>query len=355
MLLGKRKFTAVDIGSHSIKVARMRQKGKKLEIIDTGIAELPNETVIEGKIQDPSIVAAELENIFEKMKYHPSRIVTTVSTNNLLVRNLELPLMSEDELAESIKWEADDQLPFPVNLASMDYLILEKDESTMKILLVAVKEDIIENFLQPFNNIGIKPDVVNVQPMALLSLLEYQGELDEPVAVVDVGASRTQVTIGSKTNINLSRTISTGGNDFTNSIIEGMGYSFKEAEKHKIKNGIEGEKEEKFNDFDLDSLQVAATGMGGSVLDTLVANLAEEISRSLDFYSMKHRGRKINKIFITGGGSRLKGLQELISKEINQNIRILDTYKGFEFEEINDFNQELSVAIGLGASEVLES
>jgi len=355
MLFANKQFTTVDIGSHSIKAVRMMKNRDGISIMDTGVIDIPPDTLEDGKIVDVSIVGSELTALFEKMNYRPKNVITTVANNNLLIRNLEVPLMSEDELAETIKWEADDQLPFSVEQARFDYIILDKDEEKIKILLVAVKKEIVENFIAPLKKQGINPRVLNVQPMALLSLLEFQGELTEPVAILNIGDSATQVTIGTENNIHLSRTIDTGGKDFTETLIEGMGYSYQQAEEHKKKNGIEEKKEEKNEEFDLDSVQIAATGMSGEdALNSLAGSLAEEISRSLDFFSMKNRGRKVNKIYITGGGSKLKGLKKIISEEINREIRDIETFKGLEIESLEEADAEIfSVTIGLGISEVL--
>ncbi len=357
MFFGNRQFTTVDIGSYSIKAVKMMRKKNKLNIIDTAIIELPPETLKNGEIVDISIVGSELKTLFEKMRYHPQNIITTIANNNLLIRNLEVPVMSEDELFEAIKWEADDQLPFPVEQAKFDYIVINRDEEKVKVLLVAVKKEIIENFIAPFTKIGLKPRVLNVQPMALLSLLEYQGKLNEPAAVLNIGNSATQVTIGSKDNIHLSRTIDTGGKDFTATIREGLGLNYQEAEDYKREKGIKyvQDRELDSDEPDLDSLQIAATNISaGEGLNSLAGSLADEISRSLDFFSMKNRGEKVQNIYITGGGSKLEGIKDIISEEINREIFDLDTFKDIEIPETGLPEKEMfSVAVGLGISEVL--
>ncbi len=361
MIFGLRKFTTIDIGNHAIKVVRMKNKSSGLKILNTAKKKLPPETIKNGKIIDHSIIANELENIFEEMNYRPGKVVTTVSNENLVIRSLELPAMPEDELNEAIKWEADDHLPYSAEQASLDYIILERGEKNINILIVAVKEQTINDFLTSFDKSGIQPAVVNVQPMAILSLLEYQGELTEPVAVIDIGASGSRVTIGSKERIYLFRTVDTGGREFTETLIEEMDLDFNAAEEYKIKNGIEEteieEDEEIENDeYDLASLQVAATGIGtDNFLQMMAKNLAEEISRSLDFYSMKNRGQPINEVFITGGGARLKGLKKIIEDEIGRDLTSIDPFAKFEYKIQNkkDNLGDLCVAVGLGVSEVI--
>lgn len=356
MLFGGEKFTTVDIGSYSIKVARLRRKKSKLTLLATGIRKLPFETIKEGKIVDPSIIASKLEDIFNELNYRPSKIITTIPSNNLIIRNIELPFMSEKELAEAIKWEAEDYLPFPVDLVSLDYIVLSKDEGMMNILLVAVKEEIIENFLSPFERLSLKPAVINVQPMALLSLLEYQGKINEPLAIIDIGASGTRVIIGDNKNIFLARNIDTGGEEFTRLLMEEMQMEYQQAEDFKIENGIRKEREEEDEpEFDLALSQIASMAMGKvDYLLSIARNLASEISRSLDYYSMKFRGKSINQVYLTGGGSRLKKLDEIISHEINLELKSINPFEGFRISSNRrNMVDEFAVAIGLAVSEVL--
>lgn len=356
MLFGGEEFTTIDIGSYSIKVARFRKKKSELTLLATGMRKLPFATINEGKIVDPSIITSKLEEIFNELNYHPSKIITTIPSNNLIIRNIELPLMSENELAEAIKWEAEDYLPFPVNLASLDYIILSQNEGMMNILLVAVKEEIIENFLSPFERLALKPAVINVQPMALLSLLEYQGKITEPLAIIDIGASGTRVIIGDNNNIFLSRNIDTGGEDFTRLLMEEMQMEYQQAEDYKIEYGIRKERKEEKNvelDLSLSQLTLMTMGRRDSLLP-IARNLAGEISRSLDYYSMKYRGKSINQVYLTGGGSRLKKLGDVISHEINLELKSLNPFEGFQQSfDRRDMADEFAVAIGLAVSEVV--
>lgn len=357
MIFGLKKFTTIDIGSHAIKVVRMKNKNSGLEILNAVSKKVPPDIIEKGKIIDHSIIVSKLENIFEEMNYRPGKVITTISNQNLIIRNLELPVMPEEELQEAIRWEADDHLPYPAEQASLDYIILNRKEENINVLIVAVKEEILDNFLTTFDQFGIKPSVVNVQPMAVLSLLEQQGELTEPVAVIDIGCSGFRVTIGSRKKIFLFRTLETGGKEFTETLMEEMDLDFHEAEKYKINNGInETEEEIESEEYDLASLQVAAGGMGtGNFMQMMAKNLAEEISRSLDFYSMKNRGKPVNKVFVTGGGSRLKGLKKIIKQEIDQDLIPVTPFAEFNYvaQSSNDNLDDFCMAVGLGVSEVL--
>jgi len=224
----------------------------------------------------------------------------------------------------------------------------------------------VDNYLHPFSRLNLKPKVINVQPMALVSLLDFQGEVENNIAVIDIGASATQITIANKKNIMLSRTIDTGGTSFTNSIMDVKDIDFQQAEedKTKIKLDIEedAEGEESSEEDYLDSMPIGMEVESEKELDltNLASRLSSEITRSLDFFNMKNRDEEVEKIFITGGGSRLQGLKQIISEEIGREIFLIDPFKNIKQktdkkkeELIEHYQYEFAVAVGLAVSEVI--
>jgi type IV pilus assembly protein PilM len=302
-------------------------------------------------------MAAEIKNLLNMLKKKANYIITAVPSNELLIRNIEMPKLEEKEVKESLKWEADEQLPYPVENAAIDYLKIGEDEEAVEYLISAVKKNIIDNYLAPFERNNLKVDVVNVQPMALVSILEYQEEIEGNVAIIDIGTTASQVTIANKNNIILSRTIDTGGQHFTQTLMEIEGEDFSDAEEKKMEHGLDAEDADKSNES-LEAFQLDSAIGEDKRLDTLAESLASEITRSFNYFNIKRRGEEISKVFITGGGARLKGLKEFISKELGRELEVLDTFKNTSYKSKNEdyceeCNNEFAVAVGLGISEVM--
>jgi type IV pilus assembly protein PilM len=358
MFFKKNIYTCVDIGSYAIKIAQIKKTGEKeFKIIDTVLQKIPRETVVDGIIKDESLMAAEIKNLLNMLKKKANYIITAVPSNELLIRNIEMPKLEEKEVKESLKWEADEQLPYPVENAAIDYLKIGEDEEAVEYLISAVKKNIIDNYLAPFERNNLKVDVVNVQPMALVSILEYQEEIEGNVAIIDIGTTASQVTIANKNNIILSRTIDTGGQHFTQTLMEIEGEDFSDAEEKKMEHGLDAEDADKGNES-LEAFQLDSAIGEDKRLDTLAESLASEITRSFNYFNIKRRGEEISKVFITGGGARLKGLKEFISKELGRELEVLDTFKNTSYKSKNEdyceeCNNEFAVAVGLGISEVM--
>ncbi|MEJ6950064.1 type IV pilus assembly protein PilM [Natronospora cellulosivora (SeqCode)] len=349
----KKKFTTIDIGTDSIKAVKFFKKKNELIVDGFAMKSLPYQSIKDGKIVDEAVVANRLEDISNELNCRNDRIVTSIASNNLIIRNMELPAMdNEEQLAEAIKWESEDHLPFPVDSAVEDFITLDRKGELLEILLVATKKDMLDNLLSVFGRIGIMPAVVNIQPMALMSIIDYQNRIDDTMAVVDIGNAGTRVIIGDSKNIYLSRNLDLGGAEFTKVFMDEHKINYNEAENMKKKKGIQ--EDDSSEDLDLAMAQIATTGMVESqYIISIANNLADQIARSLDYYSMKYRN-KVKKIYLTGGGSRLKRLDEIISDKIGRDLEILNPYNNLRVRDSQGMrDEEFAIAVGLGLSEVL--
>lgn len=358
MFFKKDIYTCVDIGSYAIKIAQIKKTGgNDFKILDTLLQKIPRETIVDGIIKDESLMAAEIKSLLKMLKKKTNYIITSVPSNELLIRNIEMPKMKDKEINESLKWEADEQLPYPVENAAIDYLKIGEDEESVEYLISAVKRNIVNNYLSPFERNNFQVEVVNIQPMALISLLEYQQKLEGNIVIIDIGTTATQVTIANKNNIILSRTIDTGGHHFIKALMENDQIEFNNAEEKIFEYGLKAEDADKIDDT-IDSLQLESAIGEEKRLETLAETLASEITRSFNYFNIKKRGEEISKVFITGGGSRVKGLKDFIAKELGREIEEIETFKNTSYKNENkdyceDFNDEFAIAVGLGISEVM--
>lgn len=360
MFLKNNIYTCIDIGSYALKAAQIKKTGNNsFKILDTKLQKLPRDTIADGIIKDEALLSSEIKNILDQFKKKTNYIITAVPSNELLIRNVEMPKLDKKEIKESLKWEADEQIPYAIENAAIDFFKVEEGTETIKYLISAVKKNIIDDFLAPFERNNISVEVVNTQPMALISLLNYQNECDDIVAVIDVGFSATQITIANKNNIYLSRTIDTGGNQFTKILMEMNAEDYQAAEERKFAEGLNADQTEKNEQQNLlDSIQFDISLGEDNRLSELAATLSAEITRSFDYFNMNNKSEEITKVFLTGGGLRLKGLKELLTEDLNRDIFELDPFKNTNYSKkkekyCNECRYEFAVAIGLGVSEVM--
>mgnify|MGYP000005137794 CR=1 FL=1 len=348
---GSNKHTVVDIGSSAIKAAVISGNKSNIHISSVNCRRLPSGIINEGKIDDNSIVATELKELLEKMDIKPKKVITTIPTAHLLTRNFEMPHLKGNELTEAIKWELDDVLSNSVEETTFDYMITNKEEDSINVLVIAAQNEIIRQYKAPFKELGIKANVINIKPMALTSLLNYQEKLEEPAAIVDFGHQGTRIILCDKDHIFLTRTVDTGGYDFTKNIMDSQQYDYQEAEEHKWNNGIIKSPEDQPMDEDVSLLGV------GDDLEGIAKEIIDEISRSIEFYSIKNRGENIENLYITGGSSLLDGLDELIEEETGLKGERIDPFLNVTIDSMIEKNNKefYSIVVGLGISEVMHN
>lgn len=354
MFFNNKIYTSIDIGTSAVKIVNFKVNNNQITILKSDIFTLPDKTIFAGEIKDKSFVANKIDKSLKKLNIKTKNIITAVSSHNLLIRNIEIPNVTEKEAKESLKWEADQELPYPIDTAVLDYILAEKNEQSSKYIVTAVKEKTLNNLIEVFTKINLEPLVVNVQPMALISILEYQNKISANVAVIDIGFSGTQITIANKNNIFLSRTIEIGSDDFTKVIAEDLSLDYERAESEKRELGMKAKSE---NEAELMSLDLGSSFSEKNIKST-ISSFYQELKRSFDYFSVKNRGKEISKVYLTGGGSKLKGLFEFLKSESDREFRIINPLKDIEIKSDNNAyceqcKEEFSVAIGLGISEVL--
>ncbi|MFW6257012.1 MAG: type IV pilus assembly protein PilM [Bacillota bacterium] len=340
-----KQITAIDIGSSSIKVARMKKKRSKLQLIDTAREKISSEVFTE-----PELLVTTLDNIFSLMGYRPDYVTTAVSSKNVITRNIEFPAMSQKELSKALELGAEEYLTFPIEDLKFKYKVLNKNEEKMEILLAAIKNDVLNNYTDIFKKAKLNLNVINIQSMALLSLVYSQLEIEEPVIILDIGARGSRIIIGDSNNIYLVRNLETGGDTFTDIIRDLYDLEEKQAEEYKKKMNLIRELEKNLEPTDEATFSTTETFTSFSVLIDYFVN---EIERSQEFFDKKFNNFQLKNIFFTGGGSRIPELETVINDRLENKLESINPLENLSPQQKID--RDYSVAVGLVASEVLSN
>ena len=119
-----RNLVGLDIGSHSIKIVELKHLKHGFELKNFGIAQLPPEAIVDGVIMDSAVVVESVRNLVSNLKLKNRNVSTSVSGHSLIVKKIQLPLMTEAELEEQIQWEAEQYIPFEIEEVNLDFQIL---------------------------------------------------------------------------------------------------------------------------------------------------------------------------------------------------------------------------------------
>jgi len=235
----------LDIGTQLIKVAEVRTSRGQAQVLNIGIRPTPPEVISNGVIIDPQTLGTAIKSLLATQGIRTRQVVLSVAgQSSLVVRPIEVPKMSRDDLAETMKWEVERHIPFAVSEVVMDYQPLVEPETlpesqqNMEVLLAVAQEDMINAYLQTLEVADLRPVAFDIEPLAASRSLidieaEKQNAYQETIALVNVGATNTDITIIREGLLSFTRTIPLAGDSITNAISEGLGIDINEAERLK--------------------------------------------------------------------------------------------------------------------------
>jgi type IV pilus assembly protein PilM len=274
MLLKRSKgLVGLDLGSSAVKLVELRQKKGEYHLERLGVEPLSPEAIVDGSIMDSSLVVDAIHKLNDETKVKTPQYATSVSGHSVIIKKIQVPAMNEDELGESIQWEAEQYIPFDINDVRLDYVVLGESggRDTMEVLLVAVKRDKVNDYTSVISQTGKTPALVDVDAFAIQNAYEVNYDLDplKTLALVNMGAAVTNINVISRGSTVFWRDISFGGNQYTEALQRELNLSFEQAEA--VKRGETGGR---FSQADV-----------RQVLDEVSAEMAGEIRKTFDFYT----------------------------------------------------------------------
>jgi type IV pilus assembly protein PilM len=337
--MAARNIVGLDIGSRFVKAVQLTESSGNYKITEFGIAEV-----------SPQVSVADVVGeLFSKKAFKTKRVVTSVSGRFVFVRYISMPVMTDEELVNAAKYELGKYIPVEVDEVLHDSQKLEElaaqegQEPEMRVLLVAAKRTFIDEHVAVLETAGLQPAIVDVDSFALGNAYELSGTINPQaiaqgklVALVDIGASKTNINIMSDAVSYFTREFYKGGDDLTDAISKKLSVEPKEAESFKRNPGGE-----------MDKLQEAAGGV--------MEDICHDINISIDYYENQYE-KKVEEIFMTGGASNTPGLPETLERTVQKPVNRWNPLQYLEADVPKDSAQDLqdhvaqaAIALGLAS------
>jgi type IV pilus assembly protein PilM len=339
---GKKNLVGVDIGSSSVKAVELQGKAGNLQLVSLGYENLQSDSIVDGQIMELNDVSNVITNIFREHQIKTDRVAAGVSGHSVIVKNIVVPQMSADELEESIEWHAEEHIPFDISDVSLDYQVTGSSPDALHVLMAACKRDKIANVKQVIQLAGKQPAVIDVDAFALQNCYEvnYQPQPGQIVALLNIGAATMNINILNGTKSVFTRDVSVGGGQYTGLLQKELDLNFEQAEA--VKRGMPPE------GVDVKGIE--------PILESVSEILAMEISKTMDFYrATADEGESaVQKILISGGGSKLNGLQEYLANRFEIPVEVLNPFlqikvdaRRFDPDYMREVVPEMAIAVGL--------
>ena len=341
----------LDIGSTGIKMIQLKESRRRGQVVyalqSFGMKPLPPEAIVDGALMNSTAIVQAMQELVAELKIKQREVAIGVSGHSVIIKKISMPRMTQEELEESIQWEAEQYIPFDVKDVNIDTQILNPDANDatgqMDVLLVAAKKDMINDYTTVVSEAGLQPAVVDVDAFAVQNTFSanYEVPPSEAIVLINAGASVVNINILSNGMTVFTRDVTIGGNQFTEEIQKQLNVSYEEAEALKIGGGR--------GDSDAVVPQEVERVMG-----SVAEQVAGEIQRSLDFYAGTAADANFTKVFLSGGTAKIPALFKTIESRVGVPVEIMNPFKNIEIDNrkfdpafILDVAPMAAVAVGL--------
>jgi len=330
----------LDIGSSSVKLVQLREKKGGYSLQAFGVSKLPPETIVDGALMNSAAVVQAIQGLVAEHHVKARDVAIGVRGHSVIIKKISLPRMSQEELDESIQWEAEQYIPFDVKDVNIDTQILTPAGDAagqMDVLLVAAKKDMINDYTSVCAEAGLAASVVDVDAFAVQNAYEasYEPPPGETMVLINVGAAVTNINILANGTTTFTRDVTMGGNSFTEEIQKQLNISYDEAEALKV--GGQGETD------------AVVPQEVERVIQGVAEQLTGEIQRSLDFYAATAADNRISRVFLSGGTARIPALFKVIEQRAAVPVEILNPFKAIEIDN-RKFDPMLLTSVAASAA-----
>ena len=334
----------LDVGKCALKAMKLRAAADgKTELLAVDYVE-HDQILSQPDVDREALIAAALETFLSRNDITDAAVVVGVPGQHTLARFSKLPPVEAKKIAEIVRYEAEQQIPFDMDEVIWDYQTFqEEDTPDIEVGIFAMKRDLIRDYLLHYEHAGIEPAAVQSAPLAVYNCAHFDGLLtDKTTVLLDIGAENTDLIIASSHGL-WTRTIPLGGNSFTGALVKSFKLSFGKAENLK---------------------RTAATSKYArqifQAMRPVFADLVQELQRSIGFYTSTHREAELAVIGL-GNAFKLPGLQKYLQQNLGmaverpQRFSKLTPAEGTHRSALEDNLLSFAVAYGLAVQGLKQS
>jgi len=325
--VGRRTAIGLDIGTSSVRAAELALRSSGPELVHFGQIALPEGTLRDGEVVDQAAVTEAIKELWSGVKFSHKKVTVGVANPRVVVRQVEVPYLTGNELRKALPLLVGDQVPIDTDLAVLDFAPLEEIRSSdgarsLSGLLVAGVEEMIVRTVDAVIAAGLNPTVVDLNSFAVLRAIATTPGLGlnaRPEAVVDIGADLTNIIVHENGIPRFVRILLSGGRQVTHALVNDLGMSLIDAEQTKREVGLAEES---------GPMAPAIRTMSRAALE-----LIEEIRGSLDYYSATSTNGSVTRVVLSGGGARLRGFPERLADRLRVPVEVGSTLSGLAVGE----------------------
>lgn len=371
----RNRAVGLDIDRGAIKAVQVSESGGNYTLQHVGYRKLSPGAVSEGEVADGDLLAAELKEFWSSHSFKGKTVYLGVANQKVVVRLLDFPRMSPDDLKGAIGFEAQDHIPMPIDEATLDHIVLgpQGEGSDLdRILIVAAQKDMISRYAMAIRAAGLRPQGIDVKALSLVRSTLPSALFDDEGAtlLLDIASEISSLVVTQSGNPTLTRFIPGGSGYLAQAIADAADLPEEEAERQlmnpKVRIGPDAEgggislekdddapEEDGGDDFDPALMYDVRRG-----LEDAVQTLAEDVQRSVEYHYSQPGSREVTQLIVSGEGALVNGLDAYLGELLGIASRrgtpfqkISGNKSNVPDEQLRVMEPVLAVALGLSLEE----
>lgn len=300
-------IVGIDISSSAVKVLELSKSGEHVRVERYAVEPLPQNAVVEHAITEVEQVGEAVERAVKRSGTKLKHAAVAIPAAHVITKIIKMAAnMTDQERHTQIEMEADHYIPYPLDEVNLDYCVLGPSESNpdeADVLMAACRKEVVEDYLAVIQRPGLSPQVVDVETFAmenaygLIASHMPGGGMEKTVAILDVGATTTNINVVHNNRSVYTRDHAFGGRQLTEEIQRRYGLSYEEAGLAKKQGGLP------------DNYQT-------DVLRPFMEAMCQEIMRALQFFYSSTPFNSVDQLLLAGGCAQIAGVDELVAARI---------------------------------------
>ncbi|MCP6718437.1 MAG: type IV pilus assembly protein PilM [Patescibacteria group bacterium] len=349
----KREIFGLDISDLSLKIIQLKKNKQGLELACFGETKIEPDVIKNGEIKDTNKLARIIETGIRQVKgekINTKYVITSLPEEKAYLQVIQMPKVPEENLKSAVIYEAENYIPTPLDQVYLDFQIVPSLTDNLDhydILIAALPKLTVDPYVSSLKLAGLEPVALEIESLAIARAIIENQKAESPVLLIDFGATKTSFIIFSGRALRFTSSISVSSTHFTEIISKALKITINKAEALKIKHGLTGK-------TNIDNKGKAKGKEQKKIFEALIpvlVDLTQQIKKRLEYYrthaSHEHlnpENKEVSKIFLCGGGSNLKGLDELLSMELKIPVEIGNPWINISGKKQIQFEKEQSLA-----------
>lgn len=328
----------LDIGSKAIKIVELNKENDTWKLVASGIIGYQGNLISEIKNdKEFGAISEIIRKLHKEAKISSREVNLALPEQMVFTRCIRLPLLTDQEIASAIKWEAEQYIPIPISEAIIQHQILDRREQAtppeVLVLLIASPRTLVEKYVKLVQMAGLTPVGIETELLALVRALSPAGKV---TMLLDIGAQSTDIAVSKDGYLCFSRSIPVAGEAFTRALSQGLGIDYQKAEEYKKTYGLSENLEGKVK----------------RTLDPVLKLVADEVQKAIHFYQNEEKGETPESIIVSGGVTFMPEFIVSLSKLLELEVVVADPFQKISLDprvlsQMQNYAPFYSIAIGL--------